>query len=1207
MKSCHNDEYEKICKLKVCKLKAKEALVGDLTVCHDQTVKGNLTVLGTTTTGSSVVNHNETVKGNFSVLGSTNLNDLTVNGNTNVAGLTAKTIVTENLVATDSLTANKANILDASIENLDVKTITHIHTINSDITNTETLVADGAFIDHADIGCLKQFDCQRWDTPNYDRFKQGTLPKLNPVPWSPGTYEYENLTHLALPEQGNNWSAVVRGFINFNTASASEKLQFYAGAVNRLYRLVINRAWYAQEEEIKVGFLQGWNNYQGGTLMQPAIPNDQQKYASDALQIILNGFLTINVADLNSSEATNYYNHLTICKVFIEAWDLGDFDTSNMGAEYANVTNKHMRSNYCWLFNNFPPLINFSFVVAAGINSDPQYLLTWARALPILFTYFETVMNQHIQAGLDGLKLGFYPHVLRVNPYDSKGKSTMGAPEPEYNYEQYIIDDVANNSLAITDNSISNAQQDFDIVDLSFEENLSDDVLFGFNSIGGTNPQYLIDLVVNAGEMSSIEGEAIMAFCKDKYYSSVMPAMKRFLNAYYFDVDSPMVRALRLTRWDDFGGEWGLKLLVDANSLVKGKKKIGGEDVLIDALGPTVVIYDTSMNPLAISLQDIDLQRDKVYGKREYQSAVEIILGVSADSDIPTFQKEDPLQPYNPTTNPYKVIFLDDPLVSLVEKINISGVEMVNYFGDLIDWNLNLWSQDKFGLPWNQVFPSQAAAIDALKFDDRYIADLEDPFDPVTKGGNYAFIQHYTPRVDNLGPLYDWNILRSYYDNGPKDVPKLKLRLDGRVDGPILKDRDGNVLYDPDAPVGPDGFIDITALYNASLVDRNLQSYWRTLGNIPIANGLSSRYHYFNFDFAQRAYKSYITGGVDPTPQPIMGQFFSPYIWETFHKRMGTKYLQTTTASASNYDTSTKLITYINYLDAGDIRKSSQQGGRRSTFVHEWLMGHAMQQPLIQMIASLGLSPWTANAFLNGAVAEGWAVFVETFFCATYTTYLSETDHYFNYTSNNGPADPKAVVSQLLNASRVAARLKWDTAYHGGIINPDTGVEYSMADFFRGFKANTFGTFDANTEVAQRIPVTPSQALNYGLAFCTLVGLFQQLSKPTAEGGIGTEKFNELQANGNKAFKYFFDFVLIDTVGAFLGSIKPAYDSLVKKIANGIPPFDDPNYDGYPIGAFPVTTNAYVEGSNPAVYEYTSDPFISGGFSFKFPDSATPV
>jgi len=1203
-KSCRNDEYEKICKLKVCKLKAKEALVGDLTVCHDETVKGDLTVLGTTTTDSLVVNHNETVKGDLSVLGSTTLNDLTVNGSTVVKNITADT-VTAKTVNSDLVNAKVLLAETGVVDNLTVQDTVTIKTANIRVTNTNTLMADGAFIDHADVGCLKQFDCERWVTPDYDRFKQGALPKLTKV-FGTDTYEYENLTHLALPEQGNNWSAVVRGFINFNTATSSEKLQFYAGAVNRLYRLVIDRAWSAQEQEIKVGFLQGWNNYQGGTLMQPAIPNDQQKFAADALQQILNGFLTINVADLNSSEATNYYNHITICKVFIEAWLLGDFDTSNMGAEYANVTNKHMRSNYCWLFNNFPPLINFSFVVAAGINSDPQYLLTWARSLPILFTYFETVMNQHIQAGLDGLKLGFYPHVLRVNPYDSKGKSTMGAPEPEYNYEQYIIDAVANNSLAITDNSISNAQQDFDIVDLSFEENLSDDVLFGFNSIGGTNPQYLIDLVVNAGEMSGVEGEAIMAFCKDKYYSSVMPAMKRFLNAYYFDESSPMVRALRLTRWDDFGGEWGLKLLVDNNSLVKGKKKVGGEDVLIDALGPTVVIYDTSMNPLAISLKDIDLQRDEAYGKREYQSAVEIILGLSSDSDIPAFEKEDPLQPYNPVSNPYKVIFLDDPLVSLVEKIHTSGVEMVNYFGDLIDWNLNLWSQQKFGQPWNQVFPSQAAAIDALKFDDRYIADLEDPFNPTTQGGNYAFIQHYTPRVDNLGPLYDWNILRSYYDNGPKDVPKLKLRLDGRVDGPILKDRDGNVLYDPDAPVGPDGFIDITALYNASLVDRSLQSYWRTLGNIPIANGLSSRYHYFNFDFAQRAYKSYITGGVDPTPQPVMGQFFSPYIWETFHKRMGTKYLQTTTASASSYDPVSKLITYTNYLDAGDIRASSQQGGRRSTFVHEWLMGHAMQQPLIQMIASLGLSPWTANAFLNGAVAEGWAVFVETFFCATYTTYLSETDHYFNYTSNNGPADPKAVVSQLLNASRVAARLKWDTAYHGII----SGNKTSMADFFRGFKQDTYGTFDANTEVAQRIPVTPGQALNYALAFCTLVGLFQRLSQPilpNGTGGIGQAKFDELQANGNKAFKYFFDFVLIDTVGAFLGSIGPAFDNLVYKISNNIAPFDDPNYDGYPLGAFNVTTNAYVVGSNPAVYEYTSDPFISGGFSFKFPDSAIPL
>lgn len=1188
------DKELKACKIRACKLKAEYAKVKESKVTCNQTVEGNLFVNGT------IVTNNETVKGNLTVAGTTLLKDTIINGNETVSGNLS---VAGSTTLKDVVVSGSTTLQGVTSDN-----------ITSNIITTNTFMTDSEYVNHSDISDFKKFDNQRWLTSDYDRFKQGALPKLTQV-FGTNTYEYKNLTHLALPEQGNAWSAIVRGFINFNTATDSEKLHFYAGATNRLYRLMINRAWSANEDEVKIGFLQGWNNWAGGTLFQPAIPTDQQHFARDALQQILNGFGTIDVNNLSPAEATNYYNHITICKVYIEAWGIGDFDTSNMGNEYVYVPNKHMRSNYCWLFNNLPPLINFSFVVAAGINSDPGYLITWARALSILFTYFENVIDANIQAGIDGLKLGFYPHILRVNPYDSKGKSTLGSPTAftQYgqtiDYEQYIKDAVANGVLAITDNSLTNAKQDFDLVDKSFEENLSDDILFGFNTIGGTNPQYLIDLVVEAGLMSLAEGAAIMAFCKDKYYSSVMPAMKRFLNAYYFDESSPMVRALRLTQSDDFGGEWGTKFLV-TNGLVKGLTKVGANNVLIDALADPagVIVYDSSMNVLPITMADIDLQRDEVYGDAYYKANIQQILGLSSDSPIPQFILQDPSQPYDPSTNPYVVDFITDPSLSIVDKIHRSGVGMVQYFADSINYNLNLWSMQKYGVPWNVQFPDQDSAIAELKFDDRYIFDLEDP----AKGGTACFLQHYQPKSDSLGPLYDYAVLRSYYTNDAKNVPQLKLTGTGRVDGPVLKDRDGNVLYDPEAAAGPDGFLNVEALYNASQVDRDLQNYWRVMGSIDIANGKSTRYQYFNFDFAQRAYKSYITGGVDPTPDPVLGHFFSPYIKSTFDKRMGTKYLQTTTASASNFDPNSGLITYINYLDVGDVR-DDQQGGRRSTFVHEWLMGHSMQQPLIQMISSLGTQPWTANAFMNGAVAEGWAVFVETFFCATYTTYLSATDHYFNYLSNDGKADPKAVVSQLLNASRVAARLKWDTAYHSIIIDPVTSlpVKTSLADFFRGFKADTFGTFNVNTEVAQRIPVCPGQGLNYALAFCTLVGLFQRFPNPYVVGdpnrGIGSAKFAALQANGNKVFKYFFDFVLIDTVGAFLGSIGPAFDSLIDKIANNVPPFDDPNYDGYPVGAFPVTTNAYVLGSNPAVYEYTADPFVPGGYNFVFPSSAIPV
>ena len=1161
-------EEQHIEKLSVCELDVKNATIDNLVVKKKELIKGDLTVLGNTTLGNTTIS---------------------------------------NLKVTNP------------INELDVKTL------NADIINVDTIMADGAFIDHSNIGCLKTFDCERWVTPDYDRFKQGLLPKLNPV-FGTGTYEYENLTHLALPEQGDAWSAIVRGFINFSTATDREKLEFFAGATNRLYRLVIDRAWSASEQEMKIGFLQGWNNYSGGTLFQPPIPTDQQQLAAQALNQIMAGFMTININNLTAEEATNYYNHITICKIFIEAWNLGEFNTNNMGAEYTFVQNKHMTSNYCWLFGNVPPLINYSFVVAAGLNADPGYLLTWARSLPILFTYFETVIDQTIQAGIDGLKLGVYPHILRVNPFDSKGESTLGFPTPftQYgqviDYEQYIKDAVANNAVVPADNSITNAQQDLDIVDLTFEENLSDDVLFGFNSIGGTNPQYLIDLVVNAGEMSATEGAAIMAFCKAKY-PTVMAAVKRFLNAYFFDADSPMVRALRLTKFDDFGGEWGLKFVVDETNrindypLVKGNKKVGGDEVLVSVIDVNVVIYDTMMNILPITLEDVDLQRDSAYGNAIYKSAIEIILGLSEDSPIPRFVLQDPMSPYNPTTNPYVVEFITDPMISIVDKIHRSGVGMVDYFRDSIEYNLNIWSIQKYGVPYTTQFPGPDSfkdAVAALKFDDRFLADLEDP----SVGGNYAFIQHYIPKTDNIGPLYDWSVLRSYYTADPKDTPQLKLITvgpnAGRVDGPILYDRDNNVLYDPLAPVGADGFIDISALYAASQVDVDLTNYWRVMGSTDIADGKSSRYHYFNFDFSQRAYKSYITGGVDPTPDPIMTDFFSPYIINTFNKRMGTKYLQNSTASASNYDPVTELITYINYLDVSDPR-GQQQGGNRSIFVHEWLMGHAIQQPLIQMITSLGTQPWTANAFGNGAVAEGWAVFLETFFCGTYTTYLSEADKYYNYAINAGGSDPKAVVSQLLGASRVAARLKWDTGYHATTV--DEGL-ISTAECFRGFREDTFDTYDLNSEVAQRIVVLPGQNLNYGLAYCTLVGLFQRLSNPYtndpndpgyATRGLGLALFNSLQANGNKAFKYFFDFILIDTVGAFLGSITPAYDKLIDKIVNGVAPFNNPNYDGYPIGAFPVDTVAYVVGSNPAVYETEQNPYIVGGNTFVFPNNAIPI
>jgi len=1261
-------------KLKVKKLQVKKSAVicGDLTVggksnldtlivTNSTTISGSLNVTSTTSFKDVTIAGTSNLNGLLNVAGTSNLNGSlnvagtsNLNGPLNVAGTSnlngplnvagTSNLKNINVVGTSNVTgtSNVAGVLnvngDAYIKNLKVDTFEpkSIVSDTADIKNLQSnfILSDSAIIqnldvgvieakavgtysaniDHAEIGSLKTFDAERFVNPDYDRFKQGVLPKLTQV-FGSNTYEYENLSHLALPESGNAWSTVVRGFINFSTATDSEKLNFYSGATNRLYRLVIDRPWSATEKEIKVGFINGIsNNSNGNTFLEPAIPTDQQKFAADALDKILVGFQSINFNNLSPSDLVVYYNHITICKIFIEAFNIGDFDTSNMGNDYVYVPNKNCRSNYCWLFSNCAPVVNFSYIVGTGVNTDPGYLLTWARAAPIILKYVGTVMDQHIKAGIDGISKGFYPHILRVNPYNSKDMSTFG--DAAYNYEKYIVDEVNATTFQIQDNSTDNVALDYKYVSPTiqdFDENANDDTINGNNSVGGYNPKLLIDLVVSSGLMSSEEGKVIMDLSRQQYYENTMPAINRFLYAYYYDPKSVMVKALKLTRWDDYPGEWGTKFEIDSRGFVKGTAITGPiqKQVYVDVLTTdNVVIYDDNGVNNSILLKDVVLQRDVDYGKKQYKANIQLILGLQEDSPIPVFQLSDPNQKYDPINNPYKVTFLDNTSGYIVDRIHKSGVEMLKYFDDLIDYNLDVWSVEKNGKPWAQVYPTQQKAIDALSFDDRYISDLEDP----AKGGNYSFIQHYSPKIDPVtkNPVYDYSILQSYYVNSdPKGIPLLKLTQSGRVDGPILKDNNGNILYDPtSATVG--GFVNIEALYKASSVDKELKKYWKNMGSIDIANGKSAKLYYFNFDFSQKAYQSYITGGVNPTPNPIMSKFFSPYIVSQFAKRQAMKYLQSYTASGSSFDAATGIITYTNFLNISDPHNShsATQGGERSTFVHEWLMGHSIQIPLQSIITTLGKLSWTASAFGNGAVAEGWAVFLETYFCGAYTTYLSETDHYYNYLSNSGKADPKAVVSQLLNASRVAARLKWDTAVHGIIHDENNNViKTSMAEYFKGFKKDTHNTFDANTEIAQRIPVCPGQGLNYGLAFCQLIGLFQSLSNSPTDPispGIGKTKFDSLQANGNKAFKYFFDFVLIDTIGAFLGSIEPAYSELIYKINNNIAPFNDSNYDGYPTNAFAVHTNAYVQGSNPACYEFKNNPYVSGGFTFKFPDQAVP-
>jgi len=1177
--------------------KHDKCIKGNLKVCKDVEIRGDLDVAKDANIhGNLNVDKDANIHGNLNVD-----KDANINGNLNVA---KDADIGGNLhVHGDLQVDGKTNV--------DKLNGTTLRFENGQIDNLQTL--------NAELGCLKAFDCERWVNADYNRFKQGYLPKLNPVPGVPDTYEYENLSDLAIPETGDDWTTIVHGFIDFANASTVERLKYFVGAMNRLYRLVIDRPWSATEEPVKLGFIVGWFN----TNFQPGIPPDQQANMAKAAGFIMQGLsqiqqeININPLLLDASQTVELLNNLTLCKVFIEAWNLGTFFTSNMGLDYSSISNQYNLSAYAPIFN-WIPFLQLSVIIAFGLNTDPGYLLTWARAAPIMFRYFSTVVDQDIQRSQEGLKQGFYPHILRVNPYDSKGQSTFG--EPGFNYEQYIVDEVqggtfppsANNFYTIAKNTLELVQG------TTYEGQLSDDLLFAANVFtGGVNPQLILDTVVEGGFMTQTEADLILDMCRDLYYSSYVPGVTKLINYFYLDPTQLAVKALRLTRWDDYPGEWGLKFLVDstypdlvaANSgfpLVKANKVSNNDPVLISVLGDDVVIYDANTgNVDPVSLRDVVLARDDVYGEAQYKAAVQVVIGVEPDSAIPTFVKQDPMQPFDPITNPFKVVFITDPSLTVIEKIHDSGVQMVNYFAEQIDYYLNQWSIVKYGQPWADVFPDEAAAIAALTFDDRYIADLEDP----TKG-TYAFIQHYSPKSDDQGALYDVAQLEAYYTDSWDGIPQLKLITSGpntgRIDGAPILDRDNNVLYDPLGPL-VDGFIDITPLYNASIVDPDKQAFYANMSSVDIADGKSARWFYFNFDFVQRAYEQYITGGVNPTPDPIMPEFFSPYIVSQFAKKQAMTFFQFTTASSSFFNPTTDILTYTNLLDCGDVRTTSE-GGQRSVYVHEWLMGHAMQVPLIQIIGSLGTSVWTNNLF-GGATAEGWAVFVELYFCGRFTTYLSAADHYFNYLSNNGPQDPKTVVSQLLGASRIAARLKYDTAVHS------SHYKMSMADYFRGFKIDTFGNFDANSEVAQRIPPTPEQGLNYALAYAQIAGYFESLPKPfpgglppyPANSGIGQAKYDALQASGHKAWKYFFDLILIDAQGYFLGSLQPLYDQLIFKISNGIAPFNDPNYDGYPLNAFPVNTVAYTPGDNPAAYEAETDPYVPGGWPFKFPDSATPL
>ena len=305
------------------------------------------------------------------------------------------------------------------------------------------------------------------------------------------------------------------------------------------------------------------------------------------------------------------------------------------------------------------------------------------------------------------------------------------------------------------------------------------------------------------------------------------------------------------------------------------------------------------------------------------------------------------------------------------------------------------------------------------------------------------------------------------------------------------------------------------------------------------------------------------------------------------------RYLNSQYASGASYNPLSEIITFTHLINYTDPRNATI--GDRTTLLHEFIMGHAVQIPLTQMINSTGTAPWIAGFVDNPATAEGWAVFVETFFGPGYTSYLSPVDRYWNSTDPQGRPDPVTIVPSLIDTARVAARLKWDTAVHS------SDYKASMAEHAAGFKADTFDNFPITTEIAQRVPVGPTQGLNYGLGFLQIIGLYQNL--PNA---LGQAKYDALQANGSKATKYFFDLLLLDAQGYFISSLQPIYDAWALKVKNGVPPFDNPNYEGYPVDAFDAHTVPYIPGSRASVYEYSDNPYVPGGFQFYFSPCPVP-
>lgn len=1079
--------------------------------------------------------------------------------------------------------------------NVDLHGTVTVAEVNVDQAHIST-----AYIDVASIGVeytltaivqdFHQFDSSRFLTPNYDRFQEGVLPPTRKA--GPGNiYEYESLNPLTVNESGNTWTDIVHGFIDFENATATEKLNYYAGAERRLYQLMIDRPFSANEEQIRIGYMQGWQN----TLFSSPMPADQQELAAQGMGIILRGLEEINPFDISPTDRVVLFNHITMAKFYIRAWQMGTTDTNALGYEYFGSPNPLNWGNYYYSAAYYPPFLNLALLVAYGINTDAEYLLPFARALPIMFRLYPVILQDYIDTALSGMQEGFYPHILRSRPYSSKGESTFGSPDPRYDYEAYIIALVESGQLIPQRDPRTDAENDFnDLFATDFDQQLNPEVIYaGRFTWEGLNPLPLLQLCVDAGVMTQTEADYIEGECR-KYYPAVKEALLNFLNTFYLDINSPFVRALRMTRYDDYPGEWGNKFIVNNNGNVVGIVQDGplaGETVFVDPLGENLVITTTAGEELPTDLlQDIELQRDEAFGDAQYLSMAEIVLKLNRDSGIPVFIKTgtnpDPVSPWQNWTT----IIDTDTNTNMIEKLHQSGEGLIVFFGEAINFYLDKWVQQEFGVDtWQEIFPTLDAAIAAISNATRYLGDLEDPSpvgNPNVRGGTYAFIQHYKPIEDAQGPLYDFSQIEAFYNNVPWDATPI---LDPTKLTKVF-DRDGNVIYDP-ADIDPiTGFIRVDNLFALSEVDTDKADYYAALGSLEIAQGKAARIYYFSYDYVIRSREDWLARAQESG----LGEFFSPYIRSVFGKRQANTFFNTEFASGSYWDQQSEVLTYQNLVNFNDPH-NQYFGAERSTYLHEFIMGHSLQIPLIAIRGAEGLNSWISQAINNNVTAEGWAVFMELFFGPNFTTYLAQTDHYGNVIDDCGSLDPRVAVPAFAGASRIAARLKWDTGLHY------SKYKASMAEYFRGFKKDTFDAFDANSEVAQRIPTGPTQGLNYALGFLLLVGIYEELPNL-----IGQDLYCERQNNGNLIDRYLFDTILLDAQGYFTSSLEPIINQLAAEIRLGIPPFDDPNYQGYPVDAFEFNTQDYVPGTNPAAYETYNNPYVSGGFTFHFAPTAQP-